>query len=86
MCISRGDTAELEIKIRTEMERTHGPLLGGIRLANALGHNSIAGLRQARYRGQVAVTLFTLPHRRGFYALTRDVAEWLAHARTSTID
>lgn len=84
MTTSSCEPGTLAEKLKTEMEQTHGPLLGGLRLANALGHASVAGLRQARYRGQVAVTLFTLPHRRGFYALTRDVAHWLAQARITS--
>lgn len=84
MTTSSCEPGTLAEKLKTEMEQTHGPLLGGLWLANALGHASVAGLRQARYRGQVAVTLFTLPHRRGFYALTRDVAHWLAQARITS--
>lgn len=52
----------------------------------ALGHASAASLRQARKRGQVTVPIFTLPKRRGFFALTRDVAEWLAEARLAASD
>lgn len=71
----------LQAELREEMQRCHGPLLGGPLLLGALGLPSAAALRQARHRGQVAVTLFTLPQRRGVYALTRDVADWLASAR-----
>lgn len=59
----------------------HGPLLGGATLVVALGLTNAAALRQARRRGHVAVALFTLPKRRGYFALTRDVADWLAQAR-----
>lgn len=69
-----------------ELERRHGPVLGGSDLAAALGHRSAASLRQARRRGQVAVPLFTLPNRRGQFALTREVAEWLARARLGLHD
>jgi hypothetical protein len=48
----------------------------------ALGYRNAAAMRQARYRGQITLTLFTLPNRRGHYALTAEVAEWLAKART----
>lgn len=61
---------------------THGPLLGGADLMRALGYRNAAAMRQARYRGQITLTLFTLPNRRGHYALTAEVAEWLAKART----
>ena len=73
-----GDLVE---ELRLEMERLYGPLLGGSKLVAALGHGNAAALRQARKRGRVSVPLFTLPQRRGYFALTRDVAEWLAAAR-----
>ena len=59
----------------------HGPILGGVALARALGFGSLAALRQARRRRQVEVKLFALPHRRGAFALCVDVARWLAEAR-----
>lgn len=67
--------------MRQEMEQLHGPLLGGMKLVAALGHANAASLRQARRRGRVPVPLFSLPQRRGFFALTRDIADWLTEAR-----
>ncbi len=75
------DYARLSTELRLEMGMLYGPLLGGEPLLRALGQASVDGLRQARHRGQVAVPLFTLPKRRGYHALTRDVADWLAAAR-----
>jgi len=71
----------LNAALREELESRHGPLMGGRTLIVALGLASAAALRQARKRGHVAVTVFRLPKRRGVFALTRDVAEWLAQAR-----
>lgn len=59
----------------------HGPILGGVDLARAMGYRSLAAFRQARRRGQIEVKLFTLPKRRGVFALGVDVAKWLAQAR-----
>jgi len=58
----------------------HGPIIGGVDLAQAMGYRSLAAFRQARRRGQVEVSLFTLPNRRGVFALGLDVARWLADA------
>lgn len=58
----------------------YGPILGGADLAQAMGYRSLAAFRQARRRGQVEVALFTLPNRRGVFALGLDVARWLADA------
>jgi hypothetical protein len=77
---SRG-LMHLRARLLEELEARHGPVLGGATLAAALGHRSSASLRQARRRGQVAVALFTLPKRRGHFALTCEVADWLARAR-----
>lgn len=75
----------LKLQLRKELEQIHGPLLGGAKLIAALGHGNAASLRQARRRGRVAVPLFSLPSRRGFFALTRDVADWLAEARLTAV-
>jgi len=63
----------------------HGPILGGVDLARAMGYRSLAAFRQARRRGQIEVNLFTLPKRRGVFALGVDVAKWLAHARQANL-
>lgn len=73
--------ASLHLELRESLLRMHGPLLGGESLVAALGHRNAASLRQARRRGQVSITLFTVPNRRGWFALTQDVADWLAEIR-----
>lgn len=65
----------------TSLEQAHGPLLKGGALANALGYKNLAALRQAKKRNQVGVALFELPNRKGLYALTAEVADWLATCR-----
>lgn len=75
------DAEVLKAQLRQELEQLHGPLLGGTKLVAALGHANAASLRQARLRGRVPVPLFSLPQRRGYFALTRDIADWLAEAR-----
>lgn len=73
--------SSLQTELRESLLRIHGPLLGGEALVAALGHRSAASLRQARRRGQVAVPLFTISNRRGWFALTQDVADWLVKCR-----
>lgn len=67
--------------IMASLEQAHGPLLKGDGLANALGYKNLASLRQAKKRNQVGVALFELPNRKGLYALTAEVADWLATCR-----
>jgi len=62
----------------------HGPLLGGAELVRILGYRTSAAFRQAHKRGQISVPIFKLPDRRGYYALTHEVAEWIAEARFPT--
>ena len=65
-------------EMQRQMLMQYGPLLGGSALYQALGFPSAAGMRQAALRNQVGVRLFSIENRRGKFALTRDVAHWLA--------
>lgn len=76
------EVGPLRSQLRLSLLSTHGPLLSGEALATAMGFRSQASLRQARLRGQVGVPLFTVPRRRGWFALTQDVADWLAEVRS----
>lgn len=67
-----------------DLRNQHGPILGGADLSKALGYRSLAAFRQARRRGQVEVKLFSLPNRRGVFALGIEVAQWLAKASQSS--
>ncbi|WP_457389281.1 hypothetical protein [Roseateles sp. P5_E1] len=78
-----------EDKLAQEIERglheRHGPMLGGAALYRALGFPTAAAMRQAISRGRVPVPLFDIEKRRGRFALTRDVALWLARCRTKSL-
>ena len=55
----------------------HGPLLSGEDLWRNLGFRNSAAFRQAKLRGQLDIRVFSLPNRRGTFAFTHDVADWL---------
>lgn len=55
----------------------YGPALGGQDLYAALGFKTYAAFHRSKQRGEVGVHVFPLPGRRGWFALTADVAEWL---------
>lgn len=74
----------LNVALPAELERQYGPLLGGDALRQALGYPSRASLRQAYYQQRVPVPVFKIPRRRGFFALTRDVAQWLCAIRLNS--
>lgn len=52
-------------------------LVGSDVLWQVLGYRSPGAFRQAAHRGQVPVPLVSLPHRRGRFALRREVTAWL---------
>ncbi|MBB5360783.1 hypothetical protein HDE76_004031 [Rhodanobacter sp. ANJX3] len=70
-----------ELLERDLLVRYGTPLLGGDDLRSALGYPSVEALRQAISRGTVPVPIFSVEHRRGKFALTKDVAAWLAALR-----
>lgn len=86
------ETVEIdnEDKLAQEIEHglheRHGPMLGGAALYRALGFPTAAALRQAVSRGRIPVPLFDIENRRGRFALTRDVALWLARCRAAALD
>lgn len=77
------------IQLTHEIERSlfdrHGPLMADDNLRIALGYKSMEAFRQAMSRGTLGVPVFSIPHRRGKYALVKDVAAWLATLRYEAI-
>lgn len=67
--------------IERELTERHGLVLDTRALCRVLGYPSAAALRQAWHRGTLQIPLFEIPRRRGRFALTREVARWLAQCR-----
>lgn len=64
----------------------YGPMLGGRDLYAALGFKSYAAFYRSKQRNEIGIAVFTLPGRRGWFALATDVAEWLEAQSTRTIE
>ena len=79
--MNNDEDIQSQSQLREALLQLHGPLLTGSVLAKALGHSSLASLRQARSRGQVPVHLFIIPHKKGLFAMTLDVANWLENLK-----
>jgi hypothetical protein len=47
-------------------------------LQEALNYSSVSAIRQSLMRGTLPVPVFQLPHRRGHFVLTNEVAKFLA--------
>lgn len=63
----------------------YGPMLGGRDLYAALGFKSYAAFHRSKQLGDLGVSVFTLPGRRGWFALTADIAKWLdSHVEKKT--
>jgi hypothetical protein len=58
-------------------------MMSGKALAAALGYPTSGAFRQAIARNTVPVPVFSIEHRRGKFALSTEVAQWLADQRLS---
>lgn len=75
-----------EVQIDEDLARTleesltqrYGLMLPSSALAGALGYPSMRAYHQAVARRTIPVPTFQIEHRRGRFALARDVARWLA--------
>ncbi len=76
---------ELQQQLEDDLFKLHGPIMTGESLYKALGYISSAAFRQALVRNTVAVPIFRLEHRRGKFALSKDVAHFLAERRNSSM-
>ena len=70
-------------ELQETLTRMYGPLLGSRDLWKLLGFSSPSAYRQARLRHRLPVVEFEIEGRRGRFALTQDVARWLAEQRLS---
>lgn len=72
---------DLLTKLHDDLSRQYGSLLASADLVKVLGYRSSGAFRQAMVRGTVPVPLFTIPHRRGHFALALEVAAWMCRQR-----
>jgi hypothetical protein len=67
------------------LSNRYGTVLSSKALIKELGYPSAASFQQALARGAVPVPIFKIEHRRGSFALARDVAIWLNQKRVIAI-
>ena len=72
---------ELEKALEEDLLKLYGPVLSGENLTKSLGYVSRVAFRQSIVRKTVPVKIFKMDGRRGYYALTKDVARYLAKVR-----
>lgn len=59
-----------------------GATVGGSVLTKALGYPTQDAFRKASHRGRLPVQTFEMAGRRGRFAVTTDIAQWLWDQRT----
>lgn len=69
---------ELASELENKLYQSLGPMIYGDALYKSLGYSSADAFRQAVSRKTVPVDVFSIEKRRGKFALTRDVAKWIA--------
>ncbi|OIQ97598.1 hypothetical protein GALL_203570 [mine drainage metagenome] len=75
-----------EEALKSVMLKEYGPLMGGEDLRRALGYRTWSAFARAVRSGVLAVTIFEIPGRRGKFALTPEVADWLTKLRQERAD
>lgn len=75
----------LSKELEKDLIRECGIMVYGQDLCRILGYSSLSAFRQSVYRNTVPVTLFSIPKRRGKFALSKDIAYWLAKQRLENI-
>lgn len=68
---------KFEDKLAEQLQAKHGPLMSGSDLWRTLGYSNSEAFRKAKAQGRLEVDVFSLPNRRGTFAFTRHVADWI---------
>ena len=63
--------------LKDRLFKLYGPMIGGAELRKILGYNAANTFNRAKRLNLISVHIFNLPMRRGSFALTSDIAEWL---------
>ena len=64
-------------QVADELLEKHGPLITGEDLWATIGFKNARAFRQAKSQGRLDLHVFNLPNRKGNFAFTKHVADWL---------
>jgi len=64
-----------------ELTSRYGPMVSNDNLRIVLGYSSKEAFRQALSRKTIPIPVFEIENRRGKFALTKDIASWIAAQR-----
>lgn len=79
------DVQQIAGELSGRLTEQYGAVLGSTALIKELGYPSSGSFHQALARGTVPVPVFKIEHRRGSFALARDVAAWLSRQRAQAL-
>lgn len=78
--MSETEKRELAKALEADLLKLHGTTILTLKqLQLALNYRTVDAVKQAILRGVFPVHTFEMPHRRGKFALVKDVAEFLAN-------
>lgn len=66
-----------EDELARQLLDKHGPIMSGENLWRTLGYSSGDAFRYAKSQGRLEIKVFSLPNRRGTFAFTQHVADWI---------
>jgi len=71
------DNLNLGDELALQLLEEHGPLMSGEILWRTIGFTTADAFRQAKLQNRLEISVFSLPNRRGTFAFTKHVANWL---------
>jgi hypothetical protein len=77
----RHGSTDIANSLEQQLVERYGVMISNENLRQVLGYTSMSAFRQALKRQTVGVPVFGMPNLRGKFALTKDIAEWLAAQR-----
>lgn len=81
--INKDDT---KLQIINDLKERHGELIGGKLLSKVLGFSSLDAMKRAIERGTLNIPTFFVEGRKGRFALTTDIADWLSECRFNPVN
>ena len=84
--MSQDKTDALTSLLERDLNERYGPMISGDGLRKVLGFTTMEAMRQALTRRQISLPVFTPENRRGKFALSHDVARWLASQRQAVVE
>jgi hypothetical protein len=72
------DKQQLANKLEQELMDRYGLMVGGQDLRIVLGYNTASAFNLAFKLGDISLPIFNIEKRRGKFALSTDIAHWIA--------